>query len=53
MGLADLDEVGRIEHSADPELQCECLAPWLAEFAGEHGLFFIGEEHPGSPRWVG
>ena len=50
VGLADLDEVGGVEHAADLQLQFQRCAPRFAEFSAEHGLLFVGQVHRDSLR---
>ena len=45
VGLADLDEIGSVEHAADPHLQLQRPTPRLSLFSGEHGPLFVVQVH--------
>ena len=48
VGLADFDEIGRVEHAPDPHLQLQRPTPRLTVLSGEHGPLFVVQAHPRS-----
>ena len=45
VGLANLDEIGSVEHAADPHLQLQRPTPRLTVLSGEHGPLFVVQVH--------